>query len=124
MAMRERHKALVRLFWRRLGMMMLVLLVILAGLALWRVYQKERDSRELRRQAEVKLADLKEQETSLSTHIQSLRTERGKEEALREQYSVGREGEGLIVIVEPEQPEPVQATSSMRLWVKKFLPFW
>src|SRR3989344_2256958 len=99
MAMRERHKALARLFWRRLGVLSLVLLIIAVSFAVWGVSKKERESRTLRQEAEVQLADLKEQERTLTEHVESLRTDRGKEEVLREQYGVGRQGEGLIVIV-------------------------
>lgn len=124
MAMRERQKAIVRLFWKRFSMLVLILLIAAASVAVLGVYKKERESRELRMQAESQLRDLREQEQNLGHYISKLKTDRGKEEALREQYGVGREGEGLIVIVDPAQPEPVRATSTVREWVRKFLPFW
>jgi hypothetical protein len=53
-----------------------------------------------------------------------LRTVRGKEEALREQYEVGRDGERLIIIVEPKVPEPIHASTTWEKWVTRYLPFW
>lgn len=124
MAIRERHAALVRLFWRRLSIVVLILLIVVAGFAVWGVSEKERESRALREQAERQLNDLREQEASLSGHIRKLKTDRGKEEALREQYGVGREGEGLIVIVESPQVEQAKESPTLRQWVRRFLPFW
>ena len=124
MAMRERQRLIVKLFWRRLLMLGLLTLVVFSLFSVWGVYTKERDSRVLRERAEAELAELQEQQFALSQRIESLRTDRGKEAALRQQYELGKEGETLIVIVEPEASEPVQATSSIRQWVRKFLPFW
>lgn len=124
MAIRERHTALVRLFWRRLSIVVLILMIVVAGFAVWGVSEKERESRALRNQAERQLSDLREQEANLSGHIRKLKTDRGKEEVLREQYGVGREGEGLIVIVDSPQVEQTEASPTLRQWVSKFLPFW
>ncbi len=124
MAIRERHAVLARLFWRRFGILVLLVLILVATLAVLSVYRKEYDSRVLREQAEMRLADLQKQEKSLSEHINGLRTDRGKEEVLREQYGVGWEGEELIVLVEPSQAAPIPEPTGMREWMKKFLPFW
>jgi cell division protein FtsB len=124
MAIRGRHSVLAKLFWQRFGILLLLALILLATLAVLNVYRKERDSRALRGQAEGRLADLQKQERSLSEHINSLRTDRGKEEVLREQYGVGWEGEELVVLVEPVQVAPAPEPAGMRQWVRKFLPFW
>jgi cell division protein FtsB len=119
-----RREMLVRIFWRRLSIVGLFFLLIVVGWGVWRAYGKERESGLLRAQAEAKLAELRAQEENLRARIDRLETDRGKEEAIRSHYDVGKEGEGLIVIVEPETAEPVQASSTVRQWVQKFLPFW
>jgi len=124
MAMRERQKTLVRLFWRRLSILGLITLIFAAAFGVWGVFQKERESRYLRDHAQRQAYELSAQEEELSTHISKLKTDRGKEETLRAQYAIGKAGEGLIIIVEPPTPEPIQASTTMRQWVRKFLPFW
>ncbi|MFA7309619.1 MAG: hypothetical protein WC050_01815 [Candidatus Paceibacterota bacterium] len=119
----KRHDP-IRLLWRRLGLLALLVLVLMGISGEWNVFKKERESRALRDQAELQVTNLSAQETQLSADIAKLETDRGKEEALREQYAVGRKGEGLIIIVEPVKPEPIEATSTFRTWVRKFLPFW
>jgi cell division protein FtsB len=61
----------------------------------------------LRIQAETQLKDQEARETALNEKIKSLETARGQEEALRDQYQVGKEGEGVITIVD----EPASSTS-------------
>lgn len=124
MAILGPRRDLARLFWKRAGTLALLIVVLFVALSVWRVYKKERESRILRDMAERQAADLSVQQTELSAHIERLQTERGKEAALREQYAVGKQGEGLIIIVDPKQEQPVQATSTFRSWVRKFLPFW
>ena len=114
----------VRLFARRLGMVVLGGLVVFGVSAVWSVYGKEAESRILRAQAETELADLRQQEAQLNGNITKLKTARGKEEALREHYEMGRKGESLIIIVEPPQPEAVAEDNGIMQWVQKFLPFW
>jgi cell division protein FtsB len=107
-----------------LGLVALLVLVAAAIPGVWNVYGKERESRELRTQAEIQAEHLSAQQAQLETDIARLQTERGKEAALREQYAIGKKGEGLIIIVDPPKAIPVEATSTVRQWVRKFLPFW
>ena len=120
---RNRYDPL-RLFFKRLGTLALFVLVIVVGIGVWRVYTKERESRLLRNEAQIQKSDLEEQSTQLRSETSKLKTDRGKEEALRDQYDLGGRGEGLIVIVDPAQTTPLQATSTFMQKVTKFLIFW
>ncbi len=120
---RDRYDPL-RLFFKRVGTLALLILVVFVGLGVWKVYSKERESRDLRTEAEIQEARLKEQADQLEAKTAQLKTERGKEALLRDQYDVGREGEGLIVIVEPPAPEPVVHTPTFMEKVKRFFIFW
>src|SRR5882757_8572495 len=98
----------VRIFWRRLLMLVLVVFVFFGIWAVVGVYLKERESSALRVQAENQLQDLQGRETALNERIVSLETSRGQEEALRDQYQVGKDGEAMITIVdEPASSTPV-----------------
>ncbi len=114
----------VRLFLKRVGTLALALFVILAAVGVWKVYMKERESQTLREYAEIEQQELEMQAERLRADTEKLKTDRGQEEALREQYDVGKHGEGLIIIVEPKAPEPVQATSTFFQKVKKLFIWW
>ncbi len=115
----------VRLFARRLAILILFILILAACSALWDVYKKERDSRVLRNQAEAQLYNLSMQEDHLNGEISRLETARGKEEMLRQNYELAREGENMIMIIEPPESPPEQATSTpMMRWMHRIIPFW
>ncbi len=116
-ALRERNNPL-RLMGRRLVLAALAIVVVATAWGVWNMYLKERESSRLNAQAQAQLADLKEQQAKLQTDLGTLQTERGMEAALRGEYAMGKEGEGLIVIVGPPKPAPVQATSSVMQWFK------
>jgi cell division protein FtsB len=113
----------VRLSLKRLGMVALFAAVCVVGAGVWDVYNKEKESRALRTQAEAQLKDLSNEQAHLDQELSNLKTERGKEETLREHYDVGKQGEGLIIIVEPTIPQSVKASSTLERILHKAL-FW
>ena len=114
----------LRLLGKRLLLVLLFLLVIVAISGVWKAYHKQQESALLRKEAEVQLADLAKRKAQLETDIAKLNTPRGMEDALREQYRLAKSGENLIVIVDPSAPAPIQATSSMMDWLKNPFTWW
>ncbi len=110
----------VRLLWQRLLIALLVVLSIFSTVAVWKVFWKEHESSALRKEAESRLSDLEVRHGKLAADIASLKTDFGKEKILRGEYDVGKEGERLIVIVEPPAAPP-QATSTP--WYER-LKWW
>ena len=100
----------IRLMKRRLIILGLLILLAIAVRGIWGVYQKEQESRALRQEAEAQLDNLKDRESGLRESISQLKSDRGMEEVLREEYELARDGEGVIVIVEPKaapsEPQP------------------
>ena len=113
----------VRLLRRRLLIVVLLMLIAVTVRGVWGVYKKEKESRQLRHEAELQLEDLKSREASLRSDISELKSDRGREEVLREEYELAKEGEGVIVIVEPpaSSPEPQSKTVE---WFHRFFPWW
>jgi len=115
----------LRLFARRLFLVGLAFLVLFAAYGVWDIYRKNADAARFRHEAEAQLADLEAQRAKLQADYDKLQTERGKEEALRDSYSVGKEGEGMIMIVEPQQSAPpAQASSSPWSWLERAFSWW
>ena len=115
----------VRLFARRLALLALFVIVLAACSALWDVYKKEKESRILKNQAEAQLYNLDMQESHLNGEITRLETARGKEELLRENYEMAKEGENMIMIIEPPARAPIVATTTeLTKWMHRLIPFW
>lgn len=115
----------IRLFGRRVLLVVLALLVVVGISSVWNTYKKERASAMLKEQAQAELADLQERNAQLEARVASLNTEHGKEATLRQQYQVGKPGEEIIVIVDPKNTTTIVATTSgFRTWMHKKLPWW
>ena len=114
----------LRLIGKRLLLICLLALVIVAVSSVWKVYRKAQESSVLRKEAEVQLSDLYKRRTQLETDITKLKTSRGMEEALREQYGLAKSGEHVIVIVDSPTPAPVPETSPVMEWFQKTLSWW
>lgn len=114
----------LRLIGKRLLLMVLFALVVVAISGVWKVFRKEQESMVLRREAEIQLADLDKRRAQLEADITKLKTSRGMEEVLREQYNLAKSGERMIVIVDPPAPPPAAPTSPVMKWFKKTLSWW
>lgn len=112
------------LLLRRVAFVLLCGLTVLVCLEAWDVYGKQRASAESRREVELKLRGLAEREAALRANIAALKTDRGLEEALRREYGVGKGGEGLIIIVEPERPPLPDSESWPVELLRQALPWW
>ena len=83
-----------------------------------RVYQ----TRENRKIAENKLAELTKKKEIFTADVAKLGSEKGIEESIRERFPVVKEGEGLIVVVDEKNPPEVEENSSGGFF--SFLKFW
>ncbi|MCR4281239.1 MAG: septum formation initiator family protein [Candidatus Kaiserbacteria bacterium] len=114
----------LRLIGKRLLLVLLLVLVTVALSGVWKVYRKAQESSVLRKEAEAQLSDLDKRRTQLEADITKLKTSRGMEEALREQYGLAKSGESVIVIVDSPAQAPVVASSSVMQWFQRTLSWW
>ena len=114
----------VRLFWRRLTIVGLIVLVGTAVSGVWNAYQKEAESAALREQAEAQLHDLSAQKSQLDADIAKLGTARGQEEVLRDQYALAAKGEDMVIIVNSSATEVHATSSAFAKWLHQTFPWW
>ena len=122
-SLKQRNDA-VSILWRRVLLAALIFVFIILTINVWGLYRKERESALMRMQATNHYQDLVERQNTLEANINSLETDRGKEEALRGSYDVGKKGEQLIVIVDPSTTTLIQATSTPDDWLGKLFWWW
>ena len=102
-------------------------LFIFLFFALWAVigvYEKQRESQDLRKEAEAQLQDLQKREVALRARIASLKTERGQEAAIRDAYSVSKDGEAMIQIVDKQATSTEQTGLSHPGWLARIFWWW
>lgn len=112
-----------RLLWRRLLLLILFLLVCFAAWSVWGAWQKDQESAALDQESQAALASLSAQQTELQQNIAQLQTPRGKEAALRQEYSVGAQGENMIIIV-PASSTPPPPPPTFLDKLKSVFPWW
>ena len=115
---RNERQSASRLLLRRLGTLALFAFVITAASGVWEIYQKERESRTRRTEAESERGDLLKREAQLKSNIVNLKTDRGVEKTLREQYALAEAGEGMIIILD-SPPQALKATSTQKSWLQR-----
>ena len=102
---------------------LIILLIITVALlnASWGALQKKRESDRNAERVKKELEALESQEQSLSVTIDRLQTNTGIEEEIRQKFNVAKDGEKVIIIVEPNQASTtaVEKTGFFnRLWSK------
>ena len=98
------------------------ILVLLFSFGVVRFATKMVTTRENKKIAEDKVAKLEMEKIKLSSDIDKLKTEEGKEETIRDKFGLAKEGEGVIVIVEDKNAP--EAENAEKDGFFDFLFFW
>jgi cell division protein FtsB len=88
----------------------LILLGLLVLFFAWNIlgfWNKMQETEKNKKIAEDKITSLQQQKDQLSSKINSLNTEEGKEAFIRGNYDLVKQGEGEIIIMDDQNPPPV-----------------
>ena len=117
----KRHK-FENFFYTKTMIGVLSLVVILFTFSVVSVFEKRHEAKENALSAQHEVETLSQHQAKTQQSIDNLHTDAGVEEAIRNKYRAAKDGEGLVVIMDPDQnkdsttnPEPVQET-----WWQKF----
>jgi cell division protein FtsB len=124
MAVFKKSRTFKQVFYSRPVFILLVVLLLVAAHGTWKIYEKAIIAAEQKDRAAKDLADLKAREMDLEAKIASLKTDRGLEEEIRQRFSVVKNGESVVVVVDPstQQGTSTQDTDSgVSFWWHKFL---
>lgn len=93
------HKSI----WEQKPVLILLgLLVLIFAWSIARFTFKMAETKKNRELVADRVAGLTEQKTELMADIETLKTDRGKEEFFRENFGLAKEGEEVVVIVDPK----------------------
>jgi len=104
--LREKRR-LQRILYSKITIGALVVVLFFVASATWKVYEKHREVKEKRDTVLNELVELEKQEQDIKKEVARLKTKRGVEEEIRGKFGFVKEGEGVVVIVEP----PVQSAN-------------
>ncbi len=112
MARFQKNKKILKVFYSRIGLIILAFFVVYMFSTVIGLYKKDREVVKNKKEVRTALGILEDKKSHLEEEIGALKTDRGKEEAIREKFRVVKEGENLIVIPEEEFIAPVHLEAS------------
>ena len=98
----------------------LIIILILISRATWSLYQKNQIALANLHSSTERINKLTERQVVLRNKIERLKTERGIEEEIRNNFSVAKVGEQVVNIVEEKPVATTTATSTNSSW----WPWW
>jgi len=96
-------KRKTNLWQYRVGIVVLLVLLIAMGKGAWSLVQKNQIAHQNYNEAENRLAELEKEKKQLAANVAILKTDRGIETEIRKNFSVVKEGEKVITIVDNSQ---------------------
>ena len=104
------------------GPALVVLLAIVVGLgvASWNMYQTNQQARDKLNRLQDERAILQARRDIASRQAQNLTTESGKKEKIRENFSVAKPGERVIILTDSRATDtPATTSTSTKSWLKR-----
>ena len=96
----QQKKKIRKIIYSRITIVVLFVVIIFLAKAVYDIFVKERMSSESVSMIEKDYNSLKERQNMLKSEISKLNTKDGIEEEIREKYSVAKQGETVVVIVD------------------------
>lgn len=103
--MLQEQKKFHQILYSRPTFILLAVLLLVTLNSTWNIYEKASLAREQKNRLEKELSDLKTRKLELEAKILNLKTERGLEEEIRSRFNVAKQGESVVVVVDPTFPE-------------------
>jgi len=116
----EKRK-LKQFFYSKVTLVVLAIVVLLLLNSVWNIFLKERETNTTRKKLEREFVELQEREVLLREEIERLSTPRGVEEEIRSKFEVAKDGEEIMVIVDPGHKDSTDTDDSRRsFWSRLF----
>jgi len=115
----QEKRRLKNFLYSKVTLVILLILIAVAVNAVWGIYKKQHMAKVNLAKTAVVYAGLQAREKMLSSEIERLKTEEGKEEEIREKYGLVKPGEDVIVIVDKDDATSSdQDSTDISFWQK------
>ncbi len=109
MAEFQKNKGWQNILYSKLTLTVLAIFVIIFSYNMVGIVKHSIETTKEKNLAEQKITDLKAEQDKLNAEIDSLKTDTGVEENIRDKFHLAKPGEGLVVIVSPkDEPAPLR----------------
>jgi cell division protein FtsB len=103
----ESKRKLKKRVYSKFTLVVLLVILVLVAHGAWGIFQKKRIVSEDLRKTQETLEQFNERKAKLESKLDRVNSDVGKEEILRDKYSVAKEGEKAIFILDSDEEEEV-----------------
>lgn len=113
----QQKRRLRKTLYSKTSIAILIIISVFIVHGSWGAFQKERQSRKNMEEVEKELNEARKKELELSMNIENLNTSQGVEREIREKFSVKRDGEEVVLVIDSNDITTSSAPS-VSLWAK------
>ena len=114
----QQKRKLRAVMYHKAILVLLAILVLFFIHSTWVVYQKKRTSEKVMLASSQSLSDLKARETELESRINRLNTPAGLEEEIRSKFTVAKENEAMVIVVDDDNKNMSTTSQKLGFWQK------
>ncbi|MFZ2522639.1 MAG: hypothetical protein WAX44_03120 [Minisyncoccia bacterium] len=118
----QQKRKLRSVMYHKVTLGVLAVLTLFMIHSTWEVNKKKVSSQEMRKLAEERVNDLNRRKNDLNNKIDQLGTVSGIEEEIRSKFSVAKDGEKMVVVVEQNKKTATSTNKETSFW-RKFVQF-
>ena len=104
--------------YHRATLIVLFLLTLVVVHSTWSVYQKKVESEEMKNISQKNVDELRARDNDLNSKIQRLDTTPGLEAEIRSKFTVAKNNENMVVIVDDKQSDATTTIAKASFWTK------
>ena len=116
----QQKRKVRRLIYHRVTLILLAILVLFAIHSTWIVLEKKRTSQEMKDVSLRNVEELRLRDEELKWRIERLQTPPGIEEEIRSKFTVAKNGENMVIVVDDDSKNMSTTSQKTGFWQK----FW
>ncbi len=105
MVQNQSKNSLYKILYSKVMVIVLLLILALLSYSVFSLYKKRNEALTKAKSAQVELDRVKEKQEQIDSSLLKLSTPEGIEDAIRDKFQVVKDGEGLIVVTDPNHSE-------------------
>lgn len=116
----QQKRKLRAFIYNKITLSIFFVVVLILLFSTFNVWRKKVESQKLTEASELKVSELEARKVFIDDQIVKLNTEEGVEEEIRSKFSVAKEGERVVVVVNDNTEDDTKIETDKSLW-QKFL---
>ncbi len=114
----QQKRKIKSLMYNRITICVLGVLALFFLHSTWSVYKKKVESEDMKALTSLRVDELRARDAELKNKIAKLDTEAGLEEEIRSKFSVAKENEAMVIVIDDENQKSSSTAAKSGFWGK------